>query len=91
VLNNLIHNALRAGGETGRLRVCVDADGSNAVSSVEDDGPGFGRISRGRSLGLVSAATLVIAAGGSLELCHSELGGVRVGVTLPAFRDGERA
>lgn len=91
VLNNLIHNALRAGGENGRLWVRVEGEGSNAVLSVEDDGPGFGRISRGRSLGLVSAATQVIAAGGSLELCRSGLGGLRVSVRLPTSRDGEQA
>jgi signal transduction histidine kinase len=89
VLNNLIHNALRAGGETGRLRVRVENDGSQALLSVEDDGPGFGRIGRGRNLGLVSAATLVIAAGGSLELGHSVLGGVRVSVRLPALQHGD--
>jgi signal transduction histidine kinase len=88
VLNNVIDNALRAGGEAGRLWIRVESDGSCAVLSVEDDGPGFGQICRGRSLGLLSAATLLIDARGSLELGQSGLGGVRVTVRLPAFRDG---
>lgn len=41
VLGNLVDNAARAGGATGRVAVSLDDRGPGPVVRVEDDGPGI--------------------------------------------------
>ncbi len=86
---NLLDNAVRAAGPSGTVTVEVARRDSQMVLAVEDDGPGFGRPSRGEGLvkghgfGLSAVARQAIQCGGRLECGRSCLGGGRVSLWLP--------
>jgi signal transduction histidine kinase len=82
-LGNLIDNATRAAGPRGQVRVTVHRDPAAVRVSVDDDGPGFGRVQLGNRLGLVMVAQVALQAGGTIEIGASELGGARVALVLP--------
>ena len=82
-LGNLIDNATRAAGPRGQVRVSVHRDPAGVRVSVDDDGPGFGRVQLGNRLGLVMVAQVALQAGGTIEIGASELGGARVALVLP--------
>jgi signal transduction histidine kinase len=82
-LGNLLDNAFRAAGPTGTVRLRVGTDDHGAFASIDDDGPGFGRVGSGSRLGLSIVAEMAVSAGGCLEIGRSELGGARVSVRLP--------
>ncbi len=82
-LGNLLDNAFRAAGPTGTVRVQVGTADRTGFVTVDDDGPGFGRVGSGSRLGLSLVAQLALSAGGRLELSGSDLGGVRTCLQLP--------
>lgn len=82
-LRNVLDNACRVA--AGRVDVTVATEQGWVTIQVDDDGPGFGRGSKGTaSLGLGIVHDLVSAHGGSLEIRCCELGGARVRLLLPA-------
>lgn len=84
-LRNVIQNAVRAAGPTGHVDVRIAADDGWAVVHVDDDGPGFGEIQRGRgSLGLGIVQEVVATAGGHFEVSQGFLGGCCVRLQMPA-------
>jgi signal transduction histidine kinase len=82
-LGNVLDNALKAAGPTGTVRVQVTVEDAVASVQVDDDGPGFGRVSSGSRLGLSTAAAVAVAAGGRLEISRSDLTGTRVCMAFP--------
>jgi signal transduction histidine kinase len=89
-LRNLLQNAVRAAGPSGTVAVRLTGEPGWAVTEVDDDGPGFTAVPSGpRSLGLAIVQDLVIAAGGSMEVRRSGLGGGCVRLRLPAARAQE--
>ncbi len=90
VVCNLICNAMRAAGDDGVVHARIYSRDAMVVVSVEDDGPGFGRLPVIHGIGLRSVARLVRRAGGRLVVGRSPLGGALVEVALPAVRlEGE--
>jgi signal transduction histidine kinase len=89
ILRNLVGNAVRAAGPTGRVRVRVVGDGRWTAASVDDDGPGFGAASPGsQSLGLGIAHGFAAVWDGHLEIHRGELGGCRARLRLRAAAPG---
>ena len=87
--SNLLDNAIRAAGESGRVRFVLHSQQGAAVIVVEDSGPGFGTSLHGRaSLGLSVVAELVGNVQGSFEIRRSELGGTLLRITVP-YRSAE--
>lgn len=87
--SNLLDNAIRAAGESGRVRFSLFHQQGAALMIVEDSGPGFGTSLHGRaSLGLSVVAELVGNVQGSFEITRSELGGTLLRITVPD-RSGE--
>jgi len=95
LLGNLLDNAFKYGDRRVRLSACCE-DGLTLV--VEDDGPGIpaplrDRLPRrgrrldqhrpGQGLGLAAVNEMVRLYDGSLVLDESELGGLKVALTLP--------
>ncbi len=83
VLDNLVDNAVRASGPGGHVTVTLTERGGEAVITVSDDGPGFGRITARNRLGLLGSASEVIAWGGSVVLGSGAQGGAQVTVRIP--------
>jgi signal transduction histidine kinase len=84
ILANLLDNACRAAGPSGRVRLVVERDGDRARLIVTDSGRGFGHGDPGRaSLGLAIVVALVRRSDGALQMDTSDLGGLAVSVTLP--------
>jgi signal transduction histidine kinase len=97
IIGNLAENACKYGRSS--VRITLAADAGDGVLLVEDDGPGLTEQQRaealkrgarldeaapGSGLGLAITRDIVEAYGGSLALEHSELGGLRIRVRLPA-------
>jgi signal transduction histidine kinase len=83
IVENLLNNALRASDPGGRVEVTVSRSGDHAQLSIDDSGPGFGRIRPGAGIGLLSSISTVIERSGKVRLEQSDLGGARVSVLLP--------
>jgi signal transduction histidine kinase len=81
---NVLANATRAAGPSGRVTIEVSTRATWMLLAVEDDGPGFGRIRQDFGLGLSAVAREAIAHCGRLECCRGSLGGARVNLWLPA-------
>ena len=92
-LRNVLDNAVRAAGRDGTvdLRICVE-DGWVTIQ-IDDDGPGFGAGSAGRStLGLHIVQEFVSAVGGQFEITRGFLGGCCVRIQIPeASAEGRAA
>jgi len=80
---NMLANATRAAGPTGTVTIEVSRRDTQMLLAVEDDGPGFGRLSGGRGLGLPAVARQAIQHRGRLECGRGRLGGGRVSLYLP--------
>lgn len=75
LLSNLVHNAVRAAGRDGTVRLVVRA-GPPPVIEVRDDGPGLGAGPAGhRGLGLQTSHALAARCGAELTLGAAEGGG----------------
>ena len=86
ILGNILANACRAAGPSGRVRVIVDEAGDQARLAIADSGNGLGQaVPGGRAgLGLDIIGALALNYGGSVHLGVSDLGGLAVTVLLPA-------
>jgi signal transduction histidine kinase len=81
---NLVDNAVRAAGPTGRILTRVDRIRTFVEISVEDDGPGFGLIEGHTNIGLSVAEQLLARTRGTLTVGSSQdLGGARVTLRMP--------
>ena len=101
VLLNLLHNALQATPDGGRVTVAARRDAGWVVVRVEDTGPGFtdtvlGNLFTrfqttkpdGTGLGLVITKRLVEEHRGRIEATNAPTGGARVTVWLPLPTEG---
>jgi K+-sensing histidine kinase KdpD len=80
---NLLANATRAAGPSGTVTIEVSRHARQMLLTVEDDGPGFGRLPTGFGLGLSAVAREAVEHHGRLECGRSSLGGGRVNLWLP--------
>lgn len=85
---NLLANATRAAGPSGRVVIEVSPQATQMLLAVEDDGPGFGRLPEGFGLGLSAVAREAIEHHGRLGCGRGSLGGARVSLWLPAVVPG---
>ncbi len=84
MIANLLGNATRASGPSGRVTLTLAREEGTARLSVEDSGPGFGKIQQGHGLGLDAVVREATRHGGSLDCGDAQGGGARVCLTLPA-------
>ncbi|MBI5511310.1 MAG: hypothetical protein HY903_21320 [Deltaproteobacteria bacterium] len=104
VLLNLVLNAADALGGSGQIRINVRTAPTSVVIEVDDSGPGVpdelkARVfepffttkpaGKGTGLGLAVCDGIIGAAGGTLAVLRSPLGGARFRVTLPVARSPE--
>ena len=85
-LTNVVHNAARAAGRCGEVRVRVEA-AAEVTIHVIDDGPGFGHLPVEHGAGLCIARAALDRFGGRLEVNGGPGGGSRVSLVL-ARRNG---
>jgi signal transduction histidine kinase len=90
IIANLLANATRAAGPSGRVTVEVSVRATQMLLAVEDDGPGFGLLPVGYGLGLSAVAREAIECSGRLECGRGGLGGARVSLFLPIATSGKR-
>lgn len=83
LLDNGIHAATSSPG-TGVVQVTVDRRGDLAVLSIDDSGPGFGRVPTRHGVGLDSVRRFAQRWGGLVTIGASTLGGACVELRLPA-------
>jgi len=83
IIVNLLGNATRAAGSLGKVQVDVRNERDMAQLTIDDSGPGFGRIPEGHGLGLQSVARSIGRYDGSIDYGRGSLGGVRVRLRLP--------
>ena len=91
---NLLANATRAAGPHGSVTIEVSGQGRRMLLAVEDNGPGFGRLSGGSGLGLSAVARHAVRHQGRLECGRGTPGGGRVCLWLPLTQpqvEGEAA
>lgn len=84
VVGNLLANATRAAGPSGRVRVELGCRDGGTVVVVEDSGPGFGRVAWGSGLGLFAAARQATLYRGMLECGRGRDGGGMVSLWIPS-------
>jgi signal transduction histidine kinase len=99
MLGNLVDNSAKWA--SGRIRVSARTDGREVTIVIEDDGPGLAddkvpeamrpghkldENAPGYGFGLPITRELAELYGGGLELCRSDLGGVKATLRLPAAR-----
>ncbi len=75
LLSNLVHNAVRAAGPAGTVRLLV-RQGPPPCIEIHDDGPGFGAGPAGhRGIGLATAGRLAARCGATLTFGAADGGG----------------
>lgn len=82
-LGCLVDNAVRAAGPDGHVVVSVSDCGTSMHVTVQDDGPGLGRIRHRTSLGLTTVRAMVAACNGAFRLAPGEGGGAVAEIALP--------
>jgi signal transduction histidine kinase len=83
-LVNVVDNAVRAAGRSGRVIVTVRPGPTSVRVLVEDDGPGFGHVPGGSGLGLAITRHALEELGGGLSiLVPSRPAGGCVALSLP--------
>jgi two-component system sensor histidine kinase QseC len=87
LLTNLLDNACRAAGPSGRVSVEVLQEGPSIVLHVSDSGPGFGAFVARDGVGLSIVEAVTRGLGGRITFGRSALGGVRVSVELPRSQE----
>jgi signal transduction histidine kinase len=87
IIANLLSNATRAAGPEGTVTVEVASDASAAKVAITDSGPGFGKIAKGKGMGLGIVAQGLARCGGRLEYGSDQDGGVRASLWLPLAVD----
>jgi signal transduction histidine kinase len=80
---NLLSNATRAAGPSGRVTIKIGVTPRSATLAIEDTGPGFGNIVPGLGLGLAAVSRCAAAYDGGLDLGRGADGGTRVSLCLP--------
>ncbi len=83
IIVNLLGNATRAAGSLGKVQIDVRNEQETAQLTIDDSGPGFGRIPEGHGLGLQSVARSIGRYEGNIDYGRGSLGGVRVRLCLP--------
>lgn len=83
IIVNLLGNATRAARPLGKVQIDVRNEQETAQLTIDDSGPGFGRIPEGHGLGLQSVARSIGRYEGSIDYGRGSLGGVRVRLRLP--------
>lgn len=98
VFLNLLDNAIRAVGESGRIRITAGTENGHYVTRISDSGAGIDpnmsehifepffttrKAGEGTGLGLAIARQLVRQHGGEISVSRSELGGALFTVQLP--------
>lgn len=82
-LGCLVDNAVRAAGPDGHVVVTVADRGTTMHVTVQDDGPGLGRIGHRTSLGLTTVRAMVAACNGAFRLAAGDGGGAVAEIALP--------
>jgi signal transduction histidine kinase len=83
IVSNILSNAARAAGPSGRVTVKIWRSKGMLRLVVEDTGPGFGNIPSGLGLGLSWVARTTIGHGGRIECGSGAGGGARVSLWVP--------
>jgi signal transduction histidine kinase len=83
IISNLLGNATRAAGPEGAVTIEVATDRGRAEVTVEDTGPGFGKVAKGAGLGLGIITQSLVRCHGRLEYGRGKAGGVRASLWLP--------
>jgi signal transduction histidine kinase len=81
-LSCVLDNAIRAAGRDGHVVVAVAAEGPNVHVTVQDDGPGLGKIASRTSLGLTTTRAMVAACRGTFGLRQGPAGGAVADICL---------
>jgi signal transduction histidine kinase len=90
-LVNVLDNAVRAAGPTGRVVVTTRRTGKVVRILVEDDGPGFGKVPGRTGLGISVTRQVLAAMGGELVLgLPTRSGGGSVALLLRAATPDRR-
>lgn len=84
LLGNLVDNACRAAGPTGRVAVQANDESDVIILEVSDSGSGFGAFPPHGGIGLSVVETVTRSFGGRVTFARSRLGGVRISVELPS-------
>jgi signal transduction histidine kinase len=90
-VNNVLDNATRAAGATGRVRVRVDRLRTQAIVEVTDDGDGFGRIPSISGQGMSVVDQALRACHGRLEISSGPGPGTTVRLLIPSQGNGREA
>ena len=90
-VNNVLDNATRAAGTTGRVRVRVDRLHTRAIVEVTDDGDGFGRIPSISGQGMSVVDQALRACHGRLEISSGPGPGTTVRLLIPSQSNGREA
>jgi signal transduction histidine kinase len=97
MIANLLDNELKHLPANRNLTIDLNSEGSSAILTLEDDGPGFdpevllhvfegrvkGKTSDGHGLGLAFVDAVARAHGGTVTASNREGGGARIAITLP--------
>lgn len=81
----LLDNAARAAGARGHVDVDVACEGSHALLTVADDGPGLGNLGRQHSLGLATVRAIIADVGGHFSLVNRGGKGAVATIRVPAL------
>jgi signal transduction histidine kinase len=106
VFLNLLDNAIRAVGDSGRIRINATTENGHYVTRIADSGGGVDpsiserifepffttrKAGDGTGLGLAIARQIVRQHGGEINIARSELGGALFTVQLPMTPVGDRS